>query len=137
MSLLTKLIKPVYAHCDVPCGIYETDTMRHAADTCLKMIDKIDALPDDSGEKSPDHNNFIRMVMTKEKHAQLCKDQIYILWSDYFKPEHLQKFPDLHVVMWHAAKQCGIVKQTISRDEAQKLIDAVAKIAKIFEESHH
>lgn len=137
MSLLSKLIKPVYAHCDVPCGIYETDTMRHAADTCLKMIDKIDALPDDSGEKSADHNNFIRMVMTKEKHAQLCKDQIYILWSDYFKPEHLQKFPDLHDTMWQAAKQCGKVKQTISRDEAQKLVDMVGKIATMFEESHH
>lgn len=137
MNLLSKLIKPVYAHCDVPCGIYETDTMRHAADTCLKMIDKIEALPDNSGEKSADHNNFIRMVMTKEKHAQLCKDQIYILWSDFFKPEHLQKFPDLHDTMWQAAKQCGKVKQTISRDEAQTLVDMVGKIASMFEEAHH
>lgn len=135
MRLLTKFIKPVYAHCDVPCGIYETDTMRHAADTCLKMIDKIEALPKDMGEKSADHNNYIRMVMTKEKHAQLCKDQIYILWSDYFKPEHLQKFPDLHNIMWQAAKQCGKVKQTVSRDEAQKLVEMVAGIAKQFEES--
>jgi nickel superoxide dismutase len=135
MSLLTKLIKPVYAHCDVPCGIYETDTMRHAADTCLRMIEKIEALPDESGEKSDDHNNFIRMVVTKEKHAQLCKDQIYILWSDYFKPEHVEKFPDLHTKMWEAAKQCGKVKQSISRDEAQKLVEMVAGIAKMFEES--
>jgi len=137
MNLLSKLIKPVYAHCDVPCGIYETDTMRHAADTCLKMIEKIEALPDNSGEKSADHNNFIRMVMTKEKHAQLCKDQIYILWSDFFKPEHLQKFPDLHDTMWQAAKQCGKVKQSISRDEVQKLVDMVSKIASMFEEAHH
>lgn len=135
MGLLTKLIKPVYAHCDVPCGIYETDTMRHAADTCLRMIEKIEALPDDSGEKSDAHNNFIRMVMTKEKHAQLCKTQIYVLWSDYFKPEHLEKFPDLHTKMWEAAKQCGKVKQSISREEAQKLVDMVHDINHMFEDS--
>lgn len=137
MGLLTKFIKPVYAHCDVPCGIYETDTMRHAADTCLKMIEKIEALPDDMGMKSDAHNNYIRMVMTKEKHAQLCKDQIYVLWSDYFKPEHLEAFPDLHDKLWQAAKQCSKVKQTVSREECQKLIGQVAEIAKVFEESHH
>jgi nickel superoxide dismutase len=128
MGLFTKFIKSVYAHCDVPCGIYETDTMRHAADTCLKMIEKMDGA---------DQNNYIRMVMTKEKHAQLCKDQIYVLWSDYFKPEHLQAHPDLHDTLWQAAKQCSKVKQTVSREECQKLIDQVAAIAKIFEESHH
>lgn len=135
MGLLSKLIKPVYAHCDVPCGIYETDTMRHAADTCLRMIEKIEALPENSDEKSDDHNNFIRMVATKEKHAQLCKDQIYVLWSDYFKPEHLQKFPGLHDKMWQAAKQCSKVKQSVSRQEAEKLVELVAGIVKVFDES--
>jgi nickel superoxide dismutase len=129
MFLFTKLIKPVYAHCDMPCGIYEIDTMRHAADTCLRMIEKIEALPENTSEKSDDHNNFVRMVVTKEKHAQLCKDQIYILWSDYFKPEHL------HTKMWEAAKQCGKVKQSVSRSEAEKLVELVAGIVSMFEES--
>lgn len=128
-------IKPVYAHCDIPCGIYETDTMRHAADTCLKMIEKISDLPDIHGDKSDDHANFVRMVAIKEKHAELCKEQIYILWSDYFKPEHLQKFPDLHTTMWQAAKQCSKVKQSLSADEAKKLIQSVHEIAHIFEDS--
>ncbi|HSE29467.1 MAG TPA: superoxide dismutase, Ni [Candidatus Saccharimonadales bacterium] len=128
-------VKPVYAHCDIPCGIYETDTMRHSADTCLRMIEKINDLPDNQGEKSDDHNNFVRMVINKEKHAELCKEQIYILWSDYFKPEHLQKFPKLHETMWQAAKQCSKVKQTLSADEAKKLIDIVHEIAHIFEDS--
>lgn len=135
MSLLDRFIKPVHAHCDVPCGIYETDTMRHAADTCLKMIDKIEALEGADTEKSDEHNNFIRMVMTKEKHAQLCKEQIYILWSDYFKPEHLEKTPELHEQMWHAAKQCSKVKQSISRAEAEKLVDMVHEIAHLFADS--
>ena len=134
MNLLKKFIKPVYAHCDVPCGIYETDTMTHAAETCAKMIEKIAALGDPMASHD-NHNNFIRMVNTKEKHAQLCKDQIYILWSDYFKPEHLEKFPDLHDKMWQAAKQCGKVKQTVSADEAHKLLHMVHDITAMFTES--
>jgi nickel superoxide dismutase len=135
MGLLSKFIKPVYAHCDLPCGIYETDTMTLAAKTCLRMIEKIESLPDQLGEKSADHNNYIRAVMIKEKHAQLCKEQIYVLWSDYFKPEHLEKFPDLHDKLWQTAKQCSTVKQTVSREEVEKLIDMVADIAKVFAES--
>lgn len=135
MNLIERFIKPVSAHCDVPCGIYETDTMTHAAATCLRMTEKIEALEDADQEKSDAHNNFIRMVMTKERHAQLCKEQIYLLWSDYFKPEHLQKFPDLHERMWHAAKQCGKVKQSISKEEAQKLVDMVHEISHVFADS--
>ena len=128
-----RFIKPVYAHCDVPCGIYETDTMTHAAATCAKMVEKIEALGElDSTEK---HNNFIRMVNTKEDHARKCKEQIYTLWSDYFKPEHVDKFPDLHDTMWQAAKQCGKVKQTVSSEECQKLIDMVHEIAHVFTDS--
>lgn len=134
MNLLTKFVKPVYAHCDVPCGIYETDTLVHAAETCVRMTEKIAAL-DVKGEKTDEHNNFIRMVVTKEKHAQLAKDQIYILWSDYFKPEHLQKIPDLHDTMWQTAKQCSKVKQSISTDEAHKLLTMAQHIASIFKES--
>lgn len=134
--MLLKFIKPVYAHCDIPCGIYEVDTMRHAAATCVRMIEKIEAL-DPAGEKSDGHANFIRMVAVKEKHAQLCKTQLYVLWSDYFKPEHLEKFPKLHDTFWQAAKQCGKVKQSLSKAEAETLVAMVADIAKMFEESKH
>lgn len=134
MDMFTCFIKPVRAHCDIPCGIYEVDTMRHAADTCLRMIEKIEALPEPSGSTT-DHNNFIRMVGVKEKHAQLCKTQLYILWSDYFKPEHLKKFPDLHNTFWQATKQCGKVKQTLSREEAEKLVAMVTNVAAMFEVS--
>ncbi len=133
--MLLKFIKPVYAHCDLPCGIYETDTMRHAADTCVRMLEKIQALPDTSGEKSDDHANFVRAVQIKEKHAQACKEQIYTLWSDHFKPEHIQKMPNLHETMWQAAKQCSKVKQSLSMDEAKKLVQVVGEISKMFEES--
>jgi len=128
--MFRQLIKPVSAHCDVPCGIYETDTMKHAADTCLKMTEKILAL----GEMTDNikRNDLIRMVNTKEKHASKAKRELYILWSDYFKSEHLQLFPDLHEVFWQAAKQCSKVKQTVSIEECHKLIEQIAKVDEMF-----
>ena len=126
-------LKTVFAHCDVPCGIYETDTMTHAAATCLRMIEKIEELGDvDSAEK---HNNFIRSVMTKEKHAERVKREVAVLWGDYFKQEHLEKFPDLHDTVWKTLKQASKVKQTVSREEAQKLVDMVHELSHVFADS--
>lgn len=127
------LIKPVYAHCDIPCGIYETDTMTHAADTCRRMIEKIEDLGElDTVEK---HNMFVRSVVTKEKHAQRVKNEIYILWSDYFKQEHLDKYPDLHDKLWMVAKQASTVKQTVSMQEASRLCDMVHEVSHLFSDS--
>lgn len=131
--MLLRFIKPVYAHCDVPCGIYETDTVTHAAATCLRMVEKINDLGElDSTDK---HANFVRMVATKEKHAQKVKDELYLLWSDYFKPEHLEKFPELHTVFWQAIKQASEVKHVVSTDACNKLIEHVQKVSDIFAQS--
>lgn len=125
-----KFLKPVYAHCDIPCGIYETDTMTHSAETCRRMIQKIQELGElDSIEK---HNTFVRSVMNKEKHAQKVKQEIYILWSDYFKPEHLEAHPEIHDLLWKAAKQASTVKQTVSMEEAEKLNSMVHDISHLF-----
>ncbi len=123
-------VKTAYAHCDIPCGVYETDTMLHSAETCKRMIQKISSLGEiDNIEKN---NSFVRSVMNKEKHAQKVKKEIYILWSDYFKPEHLEKYPDLHDKLWKAAKQASTVKQTVSLEETEKLGEMVHEIAHLF-----
>ncbi len=122
------IIKSAYAHCDVPCGIYETDTATHAAATCLKMTQKYKELHDDAERE----NQMVRIVMYKEEHAARCKEQLYMLWSDYFKPQHLETFPDLHDKFWLATKQCGAVKQSLAEDTAQKLVNMVAEIADMF-----
>jgi nickel superoxide dismutase len=128
----------VYAHCDIPCGLYETDTMVHAADTVRIMVEKISAmqLPENGLQKTFEFDNTLaRMVAVKEKHAQLCKEQLLILWTDYFKEEHLAKFPDLHPKIWKAAKLCSQAKRTVDKNVALQLIDTVAEIAKIFADS--
>jgi nickel superoxide dismutase len=126
-------IKTVAAHCDVPCGVYETDSLRHAAFTCKRMVEK--ALEIGEIHDLDHQNQLVRIVMYKEDHAKKAKEQLYLLWSDYFKPEHLSKFPDMHEKFWLAAKQCGKVKQTMSIEECDKLIAQIDEIAQMFAES--
>lgn len=133
--MFSRFIKPVYAHCDVPCGIYETDTMTHAAATCKRMVEKYPLTSGDAKMSPEDMNTAVRCIKTKEEHAQKCKDQLYLLWSDYFKPEHLEKFPDLHNTFWQATKQCSTVKQHMSMTECDKLIEMVHDIAHMFADS--
>lgn len=123
--------KMVYAHCDVPCGIYDPHIAQLAAKTVLVMVQKIAALP----KKNPtanDRNSFVRMVITKEQHAELCKKEVLILWTDYFKSEHLEKFPDLHDLVWKTTKLCSDNKRAVDEAHATELVSAVDKIADIF-----
>ncbi len=119
----------VHAHCDIPCGIYSEHPSQMAADTVLKMVEKIEALPKD------DIHSLIRMTIIKEEHAELCKRELLILWTDYFKPEHLSKYPGLHDKIWNAAKLCSKNKQEISMEAAKSLQEAVHEIGHIFEET--
>ena len=120
---------PAYAHCDIPCCIYETNSMTTSANTVYKMVEKILEV---KGMELGDRNSFVRMVHAKEEHAQKCKQELLILWTDYFKDEHLAKFPDLHTKVWKATKLCSQAKRTVDLKVAQQLKEAVADIAQIF-----
>lgn len=133
LILLTKILptKIAFAHCDVPCGIYDPKASQIAAATVLKMVQLIKELPSDNPTVD-NRNKFVRCVKTKEEHAQKCKEELLILWTDYFKPEHLDKFPDLHTKFWNAAKLCSKNKQTVDESLAQELVKSVDEIAEIF-----
>ena len=137
LRLLDKISKPkaVFAHCDVPCGVYEPDSMKWAAETVLKINEKLLDKNGNNKEDIEQRNFLIRTVQVKEEYAQICKEQILILWTDYFKPEHLAKHPELHDLVWKATKQCSAVKRSVSIEEAKKLQEMVAKIGKIFLET--
>lgn len=128
-----------HAHCDIPCGVYETDSAAWAAETCAVLTKKLLDLvqPDSSNQQATleYYNTMTRTVMVKEEYAQICKTQLLILWTDYFKSEHLAKWPDLHGKFWEATKQCSIVKRSVSPEEANKLKAMVAEIAEIFKAS--
>ncbi|MBI4175763.1 MAG: superoxide dismutase, Ni [Candidatus Aenigmarchaeota archaeon] len=131
--------RTAHAHCDIPCGVYEPDTMTWAAETACKMAEKLNALelPREGDKKARLEyvNTAARMVEIKEKFAHKCKEELLILWTDYFKPEHLSRFPDLHEKVWKAAKQCSTVKRGTSVEEAARLKEMVAEIAEIFRKS--
>ena len=78
------------------------------------------------------NNTFSRFVAIKEEQAQLTKDELLILWTDYFKPVHLEAYPDLHDTFWKAAKLCSACKVEVSTQHAQELMAAVEKIHGIF-----
>lgn len=129
---------PIYAHCDVPCGIYKAEPSLTAAETVLKMVEKILNPPEidekDQSSRVNFHNSMTRFVIVKELHAEICKKEILILWADFFKPEHLEKWPDLHEKVWKAVKLCSYNKREVSMEKAKLLVKAVGEIGKILEE---
>jgi len=142
MINFSKLIRTLTAeaHCDIPCGIYDPVSAKIAAQTVQKMVMRINALEkpscDDSASSAGDwatyENTLARYVTVKEEHAQLCKKELYILWADYFRPEHVEQYPDLHSLVWNAGKLAGRNKQTVDAGAAEELVGTVDKIAEIF-----
>jgi nickel superoxide dismutase len=129
-------LREAHAHCDIPCGIYDPISAKIAAQTVLKMVMRIKALSYPEGGSPEEHtvyrNSFSRYVTVKEQHAELVKHEIDILWHDYFKPEHLDKYPDLHTTVWETTKLASANKQGIDLDAAQKLVESVDDVAKTF-----
>lgn len=129
----------VQAHCDIPCGVYDPTPAKIAAKTVQRMVLQLEELappPDASKEALLAYSNSVsRRIKVKEEHAELCKRELSILWSDFFKPEHLEKAPNLHDMFWRVLKLCSKNKQEVSREAADQLVAAVDEIAKIFYEA--
>ena len=124
------------AHCDGPCGIYDPASARVAAEAVRSMTKKLLALdaPDggDNAAVARYHNTVARYVAIKEEQAELAKRELLILWTDYFKPEHLEAIPDLHDTFWKAAKLCSACKVEVSAEHADELMDAIQNIHNVF-----
>ena len=131
---LTARLRPttvVRAHCDVPCGIYDPAEALLAAKTVARMVELIGQI--DAGSTAmADRQKFVRCVAVKEEHAELVKRDVQVIWSDYFKPEHLEKFPELHTKVWNILKLAGKNKQSIDAEAAAQLEAAVAEFAEMF-----
>ncbi len=125
------------AHCDIPCGIYDPHLMQLGALTVIRMNQLIDALelPADGANKADQaryHNSLSRYVLVKEEHGELVKREARIIWGDYFKPEHVEKYPDLHATVWNIMKLAGKNRQEANIDAAQELLAATHRFAEIF-----
>ena len=127
------------AHCDGPCGVYDPASARVAAEAVLSMTKKLKAIEapaaGDAAALAHYNNTFSRYVAIKEEEATKAKKELMILWTDYFKPEHLATFPDLHDTFWKAAKLCSACKVHIDQGKAEELMAAVEKIHGMFWQS--
>ena len=110
----------VRAHCDLPCGVYDPEQARIEAESCYKIIDKYNASDDATFRE--------RAIGIKEERAELVKHHLDVLWHDYFKPEHLEKVPNLHELFWNATKQVSKVKASTDAADSQKLLDLIDEV---------
>jgi len=128
LSLSDRLLRaaPAAAHCDIPCGIYVTEPAETAATTVIKMQELL---------HDPTHtsaHDIARITAVKEDYAERIKREVLVLWTDYFKPEHLERYPDLHTKVWETCKLAGAAKKSTDPATGEQVAAAVKEIAGIF-----
>jgi len=116
----------VHAHCDLPCGVYDPAQARIEAESVKGILAKYAA---------GDEHFKVRATIIKEERCELVKHHLWVLWTDYFKPEHLEKYPQLHDLFWKATKKAGEVKKSTDPAMADELLAQIAVIADIFWET--
>lgn len=117
-------ITTVYAHCDLPCGIYDPAQARIEAASVYAITKKYQD-NDDAAFRQ-------RALVIREERAELVKHHLWVLWTDYFRPEHLEKFPELHNLFWQATKAAGEAKHHTELEPAKTLLDNIDEIGEIF-----
>ncbi len=129
LTLLDRFSSPmtVHAHCDLPCGVYDPAQARIEADSVKGCMEKFNA--------SDDEVFKARAISIKEERAELVKHHLWVLWTDYFKPDHLAKYPELHNLFWTATTTAGEAKKTTDVAVGERLLEQIAEIDRIFWET--
>ncbi|GAA4610259.1 superoxide dismutase, Ni [Actinoallomurus liliacearum] len=130
--MLARLLRPkttVSAHCDLPCGVYDPAQARIEAESIKAIIEKY--------QSNDDPVFRARALIIKEERSQLVKHHLWVLWTDYFKPPHFEKYPQLHQLFNEATKLAGAggTKGTLDVAKADELLAKIDEIAKIFWET--
>ena len=142
LRLVDKVFPPhaVFAHCDVPCGIYDPHQAQMAAHTVLRMTNMIDELQASSPEPPFEERKRIisqlaRLTKVKEEHAELVKHEVRVIWGDYLKDEHLKKHKAMHQLVFKIMKQASVARQNVDIKAANELLGMVQMFAEIFWET--
>ena len=124
-----------HAHCDLPCGVYDPAQARIEAES-VKAIQERYQKADTAKSATETADDYrSRCLSIKEERAHMVKEHLWVLWTDYFKPNHVEKYPQLHTLFWNATKEAGLAKKSQDPAQGQKLLDAIAEIDKIFWET--
>jgi len=116
-----------HAHCDLPCGVYDPAQARIEAESVKAIQEKYQSSDDETFRQ--------RSIQIKEERADLVKHHLWVLWTDYFKPNHLEKYPQLHDIFWQATKAAGDSKKSVDPAQGEKLLGLIGEIDKIFWET--
>ncbi len=119
----------VSAHCDLPCGVYDPAQAKIEAESVKAIIGKM--------KDNSDPEFQTRAVLIKEQRSELVKHHLWVLWTDYFKPPHFEKYPQLHQLFNEATKLAGAAgtKGTSDAAQADELLAKIDQIAEIFWET--
>src|SRR5580704_8140990 len=127
MRLLTRLLAPkvtVHAHCDLPCGVYDPAQARIEAESVKAICEKY--------QQNTDPEFRTRAIIIKEQRSELVKHHLWVLWTDYFKPPHFEKYPQLNQLFNEATKLAGAAGTKGSDDPAvaDQLLGKIEEIAR-------
>jgi nickel superoxide dismutase len=127
--MLARLLRPKHiasAHCDLPCGVYDPAQARIEAESVKAIMEKYAA--------NEDPVFRARAITIKEERSELVKHHLWVLWTDYFKPPHLEAYPQLHQLFWDATKLAGAAggKGTVDVSKADELLGKIEEISDIF-----
>ena len=123
MSLLRPR-RVAHAHCDLMCGVYDPAQARIEAESVKAIAQKY--------QDSTDEVFRQRCIIIKEQRAELVKHHLWVLWTDYFKPPHVEQFPQLHDLFWRATKKAGDAKKSMDPAVGDELLGLIDEIAAIF-----
>lgn len=117
------------AHCDLPCGVYDPAQAKIEAESVKACMAKYHA--------SDDPEFRARAISIKEERSNMVKEHLWILWTDYFKPPHFEKYPQLNELLNEATKLAGAggTKGTTDLAVADDLLDKIDQISLIFWET--
>lgn len=113
-----------HAHCDLFCGVYDPAQAMIEAKSVLQCANKYHA--------SDDEVFRARAIAIKEERAELVKHHLSVLWTDFFKPHHLEAHPGLHDVFWKAIKQAGEAKKSMDPAVSEELVRLIGEVSDIF-----
>lgn len=136
-SLLNKLdrhisFEQVSAHCDIPCKIYDPSTAQIAALTVIRMMDMIAELDAKDTMTLADHAQLSRLVAQKEEHALKAKEEVRIIWGDYFKQPQFDQVPGVHELVHNIMMQGSKCKQSLDRVMAEEFLKLINEFAEAF-----
>lgn len=120
-------IETAYAHCDIPCGIYDPTALQIGAHTVLRMTTLL--------SEHTDMHDVARIVHVKEEHGALVEKELGTLKNDYFKPEHFEKFPDLKSLIKETIALSAKTRQKADLSLAKELVEKTLKVSEIFYKS--